>query len=381
MRNTKEIELMTIKNLELIHFYNLEQAPYIGLNIVYDNGKHLNYNYEYEFFNQFVGKVVEVYKKEKDLRNIQFLEEASKEIMEKLILDNPFIKKEQISNVSEDKKYLSRNIEVKFTFEYIKRMLSLFLSCMHNEDITIEEFNGFRDRYMATYKLQKTNDYNHFVPIIIIKEDNNHYRFKFKYSEEETISFNGNLDIYNDCIALNYINNQNNLRGKNVYHINDRNIEVIKYNEEMISYDESESEVIDNGLIDCYLKLLDLPIISNRIKTVDNNYLLVGNTDSNTNYFIHISLSKDYVNVKIEKRFGIIRDNIYVLLDQEKTDVNIFLEQDNNLVVEKNYLKTPISIGEYKNLEGKCEYKYYEIDNNDLTSKFNIVNNNQKKYK
>lgn len=381
MRNTKEIELMTIKKLELIHFYNLEQAPYIGLNIVYDNGKNLNYNYKYEYFNEFVGKVVDTYKKEKDINNIQFLENESKEIMNKLIIDNPFIKKEKNLNASYDKKYLSRNIEVKFTFEYIKRALSLFLSCMHNEDITIDDLRGYRDRYIATYKLERTYDFVHIIPLTIIKQDNNHYRFNFKYGEEESILLNGTIDLYNDCIALNYSTKENNLSGKNIYHIKEKNKEIIKYNEEMIGYEENNSEVIDNELIDLYLNLLDLPIINRRIRTVDNNYLLIDNIDSNTNYFVHMSLSKNYANVKIEKRFGIIRDNIYVLLDQEKIDTNIFLEQDNNLVIEKNYLKTPISIGEYKNLEGKTEYEYYEIDSDDLTSKFNVIDNKQKKYK
>ena len=87
---------------------------------------------------------------------------------------------------------------------------------MNNENITINKLKRYKDRYVATYKLQKTNDYNHFIPLTIIKQDNNHYKFKFKYGEEETILFEGNIYIYNDCIALNYINNQNSLRGKNI---------------------------------------------------------------------------------------------------------------------------------------------------------------------
>lgn len=352
MRDLKQIELATIKNLEMIYFYDINHAPYIGLNIVYDNGKNLNYNYNYELFNSYLSRVIELYKKE-DKTKIQFLNEESKNLMEKLIVDDSIIKQD-IKYEKKDPKYLSRKIEVSFTMEYIKRALSLFLSTMYDEDITIYDVKGYRDRYLAYYN---QDDEQKTISFIIIKQDNNHYVLKFNFVNDSIMSFEGNINIYKDCITLKYESDNYDLNGANIYSVDDKVLETIKHMGLIVNYEEPNYE-IDNELIDSYLNLLNLPILKNRIKTVNNNYLIVDKSDDNTDYLIHISLDEKFANVKVEKRVGYFKDNIYIQLDKEQIDINMYLEDD--LVVEKNYINKGFL------------YEYYQIKSNDLTQKIEI---------
>lgn len=371
MVNFKNADIYEIKNLELIYFYNIGSSSYIGLNIVYDGGKNLNYDYTYEYFDLFVARVVKVYEKEKEDHNIQFLNQDSKEKLCSF-LDKKFEISDNHSDYATTSKYNSRDLDVKFLMEYIKRAITLFLRCMINYDETyVKSIKGYRDKYLINY-CQNNLGLCDILPITLIKQDNNNYIFKFRYVDyNSSMSFNGNITIYNDCISLNYISNDKNLVGKNIYHIDGTGSEVIKFCGNLVSYGE-RNDNIDNETIDFYLNFLDLPLIKKRIKTVDNNYLLVDNIDENTSYFVHLSLSKDYVNVIVNKKVGILKDKLFVPFEEEKAIINI-MKEEQNLVVEKHYLKTPISTALYKsNLENKYIYETYKIDDVDLTKAFNI---------
>lgn len=375
MLNIKEIELMQIKNLEMIYFSNLENKPFLSLNIVYDNGKNLSYNYTYEYFNQFVSKVAEVYKKEKENNKVQFIDIESKNLIESLIIGEVCIKEEQKCNTCDRiNKYNTRTLDFKFLMGYIKRIIKQFIYYIENDESLEIEIIGYKDKYVIKYNDQ-------IIPIFLIKQDENHYKIKFKYTNEEyniNMFLTGSIDLYKDCIALNYTSSDNSITGKNIYHIDDsKSSEIIKHFGNIVSYGEIDND-IDNDIIDFYLNLLQLPILEKRIKTVSNNYYIVSNIDSNTKYIIHMSLDKDYVNVRVDKIYGIVRDDIFVTIEEEKTNINIMLE-DKRLVIEKHYLDTPITRGEYKkNYENKYSYDFYEIDSCDLTKKFNIVNEKKK---
>lgn len=372
MINFKNADIYEIKNLELIYFYNIGSSSYIGLNIVYDGGKNLNYDYTYEYFDLYVARVVKVYENEKEDHNIQFLNQDSKEKLCSF-LNKGITISDHHSDYETTSKYNSRDLDVKFLMEYIKRAITLFLRCMNNNDkLDITSIKGYRDKYLIEYVEKKSNfDQFDILPITLIKQDNNNYIFKFRYVYNSSMTFNGNITIYNDCISLNYISIDKNLVGKNIYHIDGTCSEVIKFCGNVISYGEHNDD-IDNETIDFYLNFLDLPLIQRRLKTVDNNYLLVDNIDDNTSYFIHLSLSKDYVNVIVDKKVGILRDKLFVPFEEEKAIINI-MKEENNLVVEKHYLKTPISTALYKNnLENKYIYETYKIDDADLTKAFNI---------
>lgn len=378
MINQKQIEIEQIKNLELIYFYNTKSNSYIGLNIVYDNGKNLKYDYTYEYFEEFIAKVITTYKKEKENNKVKFLNKESKDILDSFIMKEFKInKEEQLSD--RISKYNNRNIDIIFLNEYIKRTVLLFLRCMRNdENIEITSITGYRDKYVIRYEC---NNIEYILPIIVIKQDENNYIIRFRYIDDITISFNGNINFYKDCVAINYISYDKNLKGKNIYHIDSNNSEeIIKYYGNIISYDKPDFNVVDNNIIDFYLNLLNLPNINNRVKTVDNNYLLIENIDENTRYYIHLSIYERFVSIIVNKSYGIQNENIFVPLEEEKSITNIILEKDNSLVIETHYLETDISTGSYKrNFLNKFKYQFYEIDSLDLRNTFNILEDKTKK--
>ena len=145
-----------------------------------------------------------------------------------------------------------------------------------------------------------------------------------------------------------------------------KSIEIIKHNDDIISYKKDENNEVNNEIIDFYLNLLKLSNRSKRVKTVDNCYLLVDEID-NTKYFIHMCINNNYVNVKVEISFGIKKNDLFIPLEKEKQNINIILEPSNNIVIERQYLPTDISDSYYKsNLENKCTYEFYKIDECDL---------------
>ena len=359
MRDLKQIELALIKNLELIHFYNIEHAPYISLSITYDNNKTLTYDYKYPNFNAYLSRVIEVYKNEKDTRKINFLDEPSKNLMESLLIDNPY-EKEIRNYTNRDIKYLSRHNDVRFLFEYIKVAISQFLSVMYNTDIIVDQINGYRDRYTALYKYDNEE---RFVPFILIKQDFSNYIFKFTYVSDQVIGLTGNINLYSGSVSLNY-DSKSGIEAKNNYVIDQGNKELIRYNDQIISYNDPTYEV-DTNFLDSYLTLLGLPILENKVGTVPNNYLLDGNIDNNTKYATHLSLQDNFSNAKVEKSYGTFRNDIYVLLDKEQIDINVFLEK-NSLIIEKNYINYGYTYEEYetdidslitKDIKGKVKKK------------------------
>ena len=128
MTNKNKIEISLIKNLDLIYFYNVGDDNHFGLSIVYDNGKNLNYNYEYEYFTDYVAKVVSVYKKEKDIRNIQFLDQESKSIINSFC--NKDFKLKKVDNLQPKLiKYNTRAMDVKFLHNYITNAMKSLIDC------------------------------------------------------------------------------------------------------------------------------------------------------------------------------------------------------------------------------------------------------------
>lgn len=376
MLNPKEIEIAQIKKLNLIYFYQLD-SNHIGLRIVYDNNnKKLDYNYTYEYFDLFVAKVVKVYREEKQKHNIIFLDDKSKEIMDAFCNENIDVASDSVCVQDRDRKYLNRNLDVKFLDEYILRTVSLFLGCMENdENISVRMVRRYRDGYSFIYNSNKV------LPFRLTKQDDFSYLISFRYANNDTsISFSGEINIYTDCIAINYHSNDNIIEGKNIYNTDiEKNIEEIKYNGVVVSYTDIDNQFLDNQTIDFYLNLLGLPSIEKKIKTAGNNYLLVGDVSEHEKYFIHISLSKDYVNVIVNRGIGTQKDDLFVLFEQERYSVNLMLEK-NNLVIEHHYFDTAISTGCYKkNFANKYSYQVYQIDSDDLTKPFNLCNNSSKK--
>lgn len=369
MTNSNEIEIKLIKNLDLIYFYNVGDNNHIGLNIVYDNGKNLNYNYEYKYFTDYVAKVVSVYKNEKDKRNIQFLDEESKRIIDsfcyKKINDN-----KKIITQERNLKYCNRYYDVYFLKEYLIRVLECLIKCFSEYNIVLNKsfYRKANDRFKICLTCTdsvtsvKSQYFNYVFPLIVIKSDEKKYRFKINFAINPQINkyiLEGEFNIYNDCVSLNFSDYNNNLTGNFIYHSDiTKSEEIIKHNNNIIFYNNEFNNNINDLQIDSYLGCLDLPLLKNRVKTVNECYLLVDEID-NSKYFIHMSFLDEFQNIKYEKCVGVKKDNIFIPLEKEGQNINI-IKNPNGLVVERHFLKTDVSTCEYKtNYEDKYTYDYH----------------------
>lgn len=371
MTNSNEIEIKLIKNLDLIYFYNVGDNNHIGLNIVYDNGKNLNYNYEYKYFADFVAKVVSVYKNEKDKRNIQFLDEESKRIIDsfchKEIKTND---DKKIITQERNLKFCSRFYDVYFLKDYLIRVLECLTNCFSKYDVVLNKSfcrNG-NDRFRIyldciSSEVPFVGDrFNYVFPLIVVKSDEKKYRFKINFALNSQIIkyvLEGEFNIYSDCVSLSFSDYNNNLTGNFIYHSDiTKSEEIIKHNNNIVFYNNEFNNKINDLQIDSYLDCLDLPLLKNRVKTVNDCYLLVDEID-NIKYFIHMSFLDGFQNIKYEKCIGVKKDNIFIPLEKEGQNINI-IKNSEGLVVEKHFLKTDVSTCEYKtNYEDKYTYDYY----------------------
>jgi len=92
MINRDLAKIAQIKDLNVIFFYSLDKnfrfdrkGNLLGLRVSYNDSK-LEYDYSSPYFKTFVAKVVEVFLREKDTRNIILLNDLSKELMQDTLL-------------------------------------------------------------------------------------------------------------------------------------------------------------------------------------------------------------------------------------------------------------------------------------------------------
>ena len=136
---------MAIRNLKKIQFFSINNnAKYLGLEIVCEHGNY-QYTYKDKEFNDFVCRVLEVYKREKDKNNILLVGNLTKKI-----LSGEYIVKENKFNYKNDYNILhSREInETKFR-DYLY-LIVVNLSKLYNyEDIKIEKLIKTRFSYIV----------------------------------------------------------------------------------------------------------------------------------------------------------------------------------------------------------------------------------------
>lgn len=388
MFNTTEIQIAQIKDLRLIFFYNCEpnlKNSYLGLRIVYDNDKSLDLKYKDEYFNEFLTKVVNVYKKEKDLGNIKLLDENTEGILKDI--DNlPIIKSKEATGHLQNHKidiFNNRRIELSRITPYMKDMLIKFIWSMEQkENIQLKSFLGNNDRFLCSYMI-KNKQFS--IPAFVNLDRYDKFNINFSYHNGATLIVNSHIDFKLDYVNSLWIDQNKILSGKNIYHVDKNKFEKLaRMNQNYIFYEQSYPEVTeqDKKIVDRYLNMLNISSFQHVTKTLDNSFIL---SEDKENDLIekrrgYITFDHNIINILLKTSYGVNKGNnkIFITLDEQIESIIIKLENIlglNVLIVQREYLPGMICNGQYKkDLTNKYGYEIFVIDNNDLLDQFEIVN-------
>lgn len=393
----KKYDIQNIKNLEMIYFYDISKSEigrstssFLGLKVVYDNGKGLGYDVTSDYFSEFLQKVVDVYNLEKSTRKIDFLNEFSKQMIESIDVKK-FVKNKRNYN---EKNSL---IEVKTVYntikeidDYIKEVCKNILSfILKDHKIDIICLKGCNNRFSAIYTVDDLEQ--RILCLVVKKVSDNKYEFTADYVSDELFSVDGSIVFDDAYVNIFWENESDDIKATYKYNIDDNLSERnIKRNQKIIDFNTIDDSVDKNlkSLLDFYIKEILNDEIDSCISTVNNNYLLSQTTflDGDTenehlykNSSCHFNLKKDFVRLKYHKVNGVSKKDDKILVPfneviEEKLLKHYEINGEDYVVVET---KEKPSYIDFDRLEHKDTSYYYDILKvngfKDFTSKFNIT--------
>lgn len=393
MFNQEEITIAQIKDLRLVYIHNCEETlndfttPYYGLKIVYGDDKSLSYNYKDKYFNQFLSKVIEVYTKEKELGNVRFLDDNTEKIFKEI--DNfPKVKINTEFDKTQNfkmKDFANHRVELGVIKPYLKDLIVRFIYAVNQtEDINVTSFDGINNRYICQYMV---DDKFYVIPIFITKSSYDNYEIKFSHTNENSINLSGSINIKPNMVISKWIDDDNVLMGKNIYHINsDYNEKYINLPKGTIYYDNKVLEPSEKDIqtVNKLLELLNMDKQENMTKIMENCYLLTcekkidENNDLIQKSSVSITLDSNLGHIIYKKNYGVKKanDQLFISLDEEIIEITLkLIEIDNNsvLIVQRNFIPSMYSCGQYKHdLENKYNYEVYMIDTYDLLEPIHV---------
>lgn len=390
----EEVEISKIKNIRYIKIYDLFDNPWnknravTSLIIEYldekNNLKYLNYCEKDKEFDFFVNKVVEVYLKEKDEKNIIFGNKETKEILEnnlqighQLQFEKYIEKKghKKILNYPKDEINSYKNIII----YYLKQINKLF------DNSVIVEDKIYGNRELFSIKVIK-NGREVFIPFSYQKVKNG-----IEITLNNIIS---PLDFVvlkiNHCqekINISWKMESNNLVYDGWVNLNGEIEESLVKDDKTIFYNHSKlKNDITSDEIDL-INNIDESVDYNFYKLPWNDYLVSKiNISEYPNYQIetidvkYIRVSDSYINLleyysKYYKKY-----DKNVLLSTMKLDgmnrvMEVYLVNDVALVL-NTFMEVPSSLSKYKSrLEGKTFYEVSKFNEESLTKLRSLVLN------
>ncbi len=300
MQDKKLIDIACINNITGVYCYTkegmsdnkLDKIKYLEIKIVYDGSKTMSMNSNDKYFLDFLTKIKQLYSNEKNRKKFTFLNDFSKEVIERY-------------NILEDQKPVTdhsfypmntNNFYVNLMSDYIVQALTIIIKLFYlDKDIKVENFKGNHHRYLATYIVDNKK---YFLPFSCIIKDNYNLVFEVNGIKNNGIRFNGQLDIRDYYVRMKWSNKQQDLECKILSDIDNGFIESsIKVNSETILINQEDSLVKEEELkeINEYLKKMNLKTFSRGIKTTTNSYLFYESEIDNNeqvNYAYHV-IKKD----------------------------------------------------------------------------------------
>lgn len=384
MFNKEEIRIAKIKNISLIYFFFSNELAkndltYLGLKIIYDDKKSLSYDYKSEYFNKFLSKVIEEYKKNSS--NISFYNDESKEIMNNLL--NADIKEENDELLQDYRNYsfFDYSLENNIALYYVKDMILDYLKAyFQSEDVEIKLIKGRNNEFIIQYD----NDKN--IVGNISKLDLNKYKFKFYNYYDDHFTSEGVITFGKKHISGIWQSSDKTKEGTNVYHVDEdkREKQISKNNEEIYYKNEDLVLEISDEELDLINKLISLCSLGNFskiIKNTDNSYMLFDTSIDNklcNERICFININDNSFTIILEEQSGVINEKTNNLLTKDSKKYSYYgkielLEDDYILSIEKQRYLTNFSGGNYKKDIGKYNYNYYLVSGNNFFSDFEII--------
>lgn len=378
-----DVKISEIKNISVIYLFNTdsvfakEENKYLGLKVVYDNGKFIDLDYKDKHFSTLIKKVISRYKEEKDNRNIILLGDLT----QKLFTSDEIIKvSEERQEYREDGLSLFKtNVERLKTFEpYLKEALKQILEyALKYQGIIIDKIDGFNKKYIVTYSHE---GYSSTFAILIDIIDDSTIRFNIRSIDGLILGISGMIKNDASTVSCRWESESKNLTGVLEYDTTSSFVNKVVSINGVDVYHQSESETVldyDREIINFYFQLFSLEKPASFIKTSDNNYIFASSKQKNVKdeailserHGIQLYITDSEVILTYIKRDVIDKysNMVNVNLDEERTEIVLKkLDIDNviHLLLEKSN----------GNAFGKrYEYTLYRTEEVDLKKPFMIT--------
>jgi len=383
MRKNKKTEILRIKDLKVVFFYNLDDefsssknTDLLGLKIVYGDNETLSFDYTDSDFNEFVLKVVNTYNNEKDKNNIILLNELTENLLNNL---------QSLNNIDSDNNLFyqdkavmelrKRNNNLEIVKPYIKDVIFTMKDLIfEGKEFEVKNITGYHNRYFIACKINKRDS---FIPFSIIKNGTKEYIFKIGSIGNDPITINGVINIEAGTVNINWKIGNSELVGYEVFkydNVHERSI----YNfEKIIDFDNRISEInsCDRRIIENYFRILGLDNMNKGIKIGDNRFLLGSNeiddislkNATSTEIAAHVMLTDNSLDIIYSKKFGLVKYNnsLIVPISEEYEEITVLpinIDNDYYLLIQRHYNSTRKMRGEYSDKVGKNNYQVFKIN-------------------
>ena len=386
-----QAKIAEVKNLDLIYAYSIDSIfgndnnKYVGLRIVFDKNKTLSLDYRNKYFSDFVKKVIDRYKKEKDKRKIVLLGDLAQRLVNDSSFDIEYntkldgVQKEEIPYFKCDANNVKQNLN--FLKEAMKIII---LAYKKYETLQIDSIEGYGHRYFVDYSI---GNIHKKMPIVIYEDEEGKIFFKVARIGNLDVDIKGKVESDGGRVDVSWQNAYEDIQGSIHYDALERSVGR-QMNSLLVPiyYDDNEDTLLeeDAEIIKFYFDMCmcGQKVPSHILKTSDNSFLLaeeeVSKEDDDQVLFTNIGAkmitNPDEVRIKYRLKNGFSKYNnqINVTLDEDTLEVTLkkmTIDDDNYLLMEK--VRTNNSGKDYS-------YYVYEVDGEvDLTKPFNY----QRSYK
>ena len=316
----------------MIYFYDLAQSKssktpsFVGLRVTYGKNESLGYEYNSEYFDTFLKKVIELYEEEKDNSKIKFFDDYSKESLMTIIeLKSKEPKKTEgylTSLLNSEAKYNALN-DIR---PYLEKFFEELISYFRNEEFKVVSIRGTGDKYL----IRLTNGYGLparlQIPFTLRKVNSNEYSIKASYVNDKLNLIDCSFIIENEYIDIEaYVNNviYKCHYGLNKY-LNDNSI---RDNDKLVWFAEPDLSLSDDEekLVNFYSEKFLGTVLQDKIKTAPNHYILSGTNLSGDRYTttnLNMIIADDNkIKMKYRIKKGIARqvknEYLYVPYDEQ----------------------------------------------------------------